>query len=79
MRTYILRRVLQTIPLLVGISALTFLLLQLAPGQLRAAFELLTHRFERCCYGRQALSQKDYEAAHTLAEQILQSESEAPR
>jgi peptide/nickel transport system permease protein len=32
MRTYILRRVLQTIPLLVGISALTFLLLQLAPG-----------------------------------------------
>jgi peptide/nickel transport system permease protein len=32
MRTYILRRVLQTLPLLVGISALTFLLLQLAPG-----------------------------------------------
>src|SRR5215475_7617934 len=32
MRTYILRRVLQTIPLLVGISILTFLLLQLAPG-----------------------------------------------
>ena len=32
MRTYILRRVLQTIPLLLGISALTFLLLQLAPG-----------------------------------------------
>ncbi len=32
MRTYILRRVLQTIPLLVGISALTFLLLQMAPG-----------------------------------------------
>jgi peptide/nickel transport system permease protein len=32
MRTYVLRRVLQTIPLLVGISALTFLLLQLAPG-----------------------------------------------
>ena len=32
MRTYILRRVLQTIPLLVGISVLTFLLLQLAPG-----------------------------------------------
>jgi peptide/nickel transport system permease protein len=32
MRTYILRRVLQTIPLLIGISALTFLLLQLAPG-----------------------------------------------
>src|SRR5215475_11834496 len=32
MRTYILRRVLQTIPLLVGISILTFLLLKLAPG-----------------------------------------------
>ena len=32
MRTYVLRRVLQTLPLLVGISALTFLLLQLAPG-----------------------------------------------
>ena len=32
MRMYILRRVIQTIPLLVGISALTFLLLQLAPG-----------------------------------------------
>jgi peptide/nickel transport system permease protein len=32
MRTYILRRVLQTIPLLFGISLLTFLLLQLAPG-----------------------------------------------
>jgi len=32
MRTFILRRVLQAIPLLVGISALTFLLLQLAPG-----------------------------------------------
>jgi peptide/nickel transport system permease protein len=32
MRTYILRRLLQTIPLLLGVSALTFLLLQLAPG-----------------------------------------------
>jgi peptide/nickel transport system permease protein len=32
MRTYVLRRVLQSIPLLLGISALTFLLLQLAPG-----------------------------------------------
>lgn len=32
MRTFILRRLLQTIPLLLGISALTFLLLQLAPG-----------------------------------------------
>src|SRR6185295_7920968 len=32
MRTYVLRRLLQTIPLLIGISALSFLLLQLAPG-----------------------------------------------
>jgi peptide/nickel transport system permease protein len=32
MRTYIVRRFLQIIPLLFGISALTFLLLQLAPG-----------------------------------------------
>jgi peptide/nickel transport system permease protein len=32
MRTYVLRRVLQVIPLLLGISALTFLLLHLAPG-----------------------------------------------
>ena len=32
MRTFILRRLLQTIPLLLGISALTFLLLKLAPG-----------------------------------------------
>jgi peptide/nickel transport system permease protein len=32
MRIYILRRLLQLIPLLLGISALTFLLLQLAPG-----------------------------------------------
>lgn len=32
MRTYVLRRLLQTIPLLLGISALTFLLLQAAPG-----------------------------------------------
>lgn len=32
MRTYILRRLLQIIPLLLGISAITFLLLQLAPG-----------------------------------------------
>ncbi len=32
MRTYILRRLLQTIPLLLGISALTFVLLQAAPG-----------------------------------------------
>jgi len=32
MKTYVLRRFLQMIPLLFGISALTFLLLQLAPG-----------------------------------------------
>src|SRR5439155_8124196 len=32
MRTFVLRRVLQTIPLLLGISALTFLLLKLSPG-----------------------------------------------
>jgi peptide/nickel transport system permease protein len=32
MRTYLLRRLLQTFPLLLGISALTFVLLQLAPG-----------------------------------------------
>jgi peptide/nickel transport system permease protein len=32
MRTYILRRLLQIVPLLLGISALTFLLLYLAPG-----------------------------------------------
>src|SRR6186997_1712272 len=32
MRTYVLRRILQTIPLLLGISLITFLLLQLAPG-----------------------------------------------
>jgi peptide/nickel transport system permease protein len=32
MRTILIRRLLQTLPLLVGISGLTFLLLQLAPG-----------------------------------------------
>lgn len=32
MRTYVLRRLLQVIPLLLGISFLTFVLLQLAPG-----------------------------------------------
>jgi peptide/nickel transport system permease protein len=32
MRTYVLRRLLQIVPLLLGISALTFVLLQLAPG-----------------------------------------------
>jgi peptide/nickel transport system permease protein len=36
LRTYLLRRLLQTIPLLLGISALTFLLLQLAPGDFLA-------------------------------------------
>ncbi len=32
MKTYVLRRLLQTIPLLIGISALSFILLQMAPG-----------------------------------------------
>ncbi len=32
MRTYILRRLLQAVPLLLGVSALTFLVLKLAPG-----------------------------------------------
>ena len=32
MRTYIIRRLLAIAPLLLGISALSFLLLQLAPG-----------------------------------------------
>src|SRR5438876_6000720 len=32
MRTFLIRRLLQVFPLLLGISALTFLLLQLAPG-----------------------------------------------
>ena len=32
MRAYVLRRLLQLVPLLLGISALTFLLMQLAPG-----------------------------------------------
>lgn len=32
MRTFVLRRLLQTIPLLIGISALTFALMKLAPG-----------------------------------------------
>lgn len=36
MRTYVLRRLLQLVPLLLGISALTFLLLQLAPGDFLA-------------------------------------------
>jgi peptide/nickel transport system permease protein len=36
MRTYVLRRLLQLVPLLLGVSALTFLLLQLAPGDFLA-------------------------------------------
>ncbi len=38
MRTYVLRRLLQVVPLLLGISALTFLLLKLAPGDFTSAF-----------------------------------------
>ena len=56
MRTYILRRFLQIPPLLLGISALTFLLLQLAPGDFlnqmaenpavsQATIEAMRHRF----------------------------------
>jgi peptide/nickel transport system permease protein len=56
MRTYILRRLLQVVPLLLGISALTFLLLQLAPGDFTttimenpmvsaAQVEAMRHRF----------------------------------
>src|SRR2546426_53690 len=56
MRTFIVRRVLQTIPLLLGISALTFLLLQLAPGDFlntmsenpaisAATLDAMRHRF----------------------------------
>ena len=56
MRTFLLRRLLQTIPLLFGISALTFVLLQLAPGDFlatmadnpqvsTAALEAMKHRF----------------------------------
>jgi peptide/nickel transport system permease protein len=36
MRAYVLRRLLQVVPLLLGISALTFVLLQLAPGDFLA-------------------------------------------
>ena len=32
MRVYVLRRLLQIVPLLLGVSALTFLVLKLAPG-----------------------------------------------
>ena len=56
MQTFLLRRLLQTIPLLFGISALTFVLLQLAPGDFLAtmadnpqvspaALEAMRHRF----------------------------------
>ncbi len=56
MRTFLLRRLLQTIPLLLGISGLTFVLLQLAPGDFlatmadnpqvsAAALEAMRHRF----------------------------------
>ena len=56
MRTYILKRILQIPPLLLGISALTFLLLQLAPGDFlnqmaenpavsQATIEAMRHRF----------------------------------
>jgi peptide/nickel transport system permease protein len=56
MRTFLLRRLLQTIPLLFGISGLTFVLLQLAPGDFlatmadnpqvsAAALEAMKHRF----------------------------------
>jgi peptide/nickel transport system permease protein len=56
MRTYILRRFLHVVPLLLGISALTFLLLKLAPGDILSAvaanpdvapetLEAMRHRF----------------------------------
>ena len=56
MRTFLLRRLLQTIPLLLGISALMFVLLQLAPGDFlatmadnpqisSATLEAMRHRF----------------------------------
>lgn len=56
MRAYLLRRLLQTVPLMLGISALTFLLLQLAPGDYLstlaedpsippATIEAMRHRF----------------------------------
>jgi peptide/nickel transport system permease protein len=56
MRTYILRRLLQIVPLLLGVSAFTFLLMQLAPGDFLStlsenpqispeAIEAMKHRF----------------------------------
>ena len=38
MRTWVLRRLLQAVPLLLGITALTFLLLHLAPGDFTSTF-----------------------------------------
>jgi peptide/nickel transport system permease protein len=56
MRAFLVRRLLQTIPLLIGVTALTFLLLQLAPGDFlatmaenpqisQATLEGMRHRF----------------------------------
>lgn len=56
MRTYVLRRLLQLIPLLLGVSALTFLIMWLAPGDFLSslaenpeiqpeALEAMRHRF----------------------------------
>ena len=56
MRTFLVRRLLQTVPLLIGVSALTFLLLQLAPGDFlvtmaenpqisSATLDAMRHRF----------------------------------
>jgi peptide/nickel transport system permease protein len=38
MRTFVIRRLVQLVPLLLGISAITFLLLQLAPGDFLSTF-----------------------------------------
>jgi peptide/nickel transport system permease protein len=56
MRTFVLRRLLQIVPLLLGISAITFLLMQLAPGDYlsvvsqnpgipQEAIDAMRHRF----------------------------------
>ena len=56
MRAFLIRRLLQTVPILLGVSALTFLLLQLAPGDVLSTLaqnptvaaetlESLRHRF----------------------------------
>ncbi len=68
MRAYLLRRLFQAIPLLLGISALTFLLLQLAPGDFlntmaenpgisAETLEAMRHRFglDRPWYAQYAL------------------------